>query len=150
MKKLIKKRISGTNRYRIMDGDRILSERVTKKEYIAATADGSIYFGREDLIGKGKHGAAVKRAEAYANYSEEDFNRDKDFAYENMRRFCELERRTVNVPDLDEYMAECERDYKERIQRLYPNDEKGKWEEITLRNRWGRKRLQELQILYVL
>ena len=47
--------------YRICDQEgNLISERRSNREYVAATIDGSFYFGRLDLIGKGDHGRRIK------------------------------------------------------------------------------------------
>lgn len=38
----------------------IISERKSNREYVACTKNGSHYFGRLDLIGKGDHGKYLK------------------------------------------------------------------------------------------
>lgn len=34
----------------------IKAQRISARDYVACTADGSLFFGRRDLIGKGEHG----------------------------------------------------------------------------------------------
>lgn len=54
-------RKSGRFHYTITDATgKILSERKSDREYVAATINGQYYFGRLDLIGKGDHGKQVK------------------------------------------------------------------------------------------
>ena len=43
----------------------IISERKSDRWYVACTIDGSFYFGRLDLIGKGDHGKQIKWAQGY-------------------------------------------------------------------------------------
>ena len=46
----------------------VISTRTSAREYVACTADGSFYFGRLDLIGKGDHGKRLSHtAEILAN-----------------------------------------------------------------------------------
>ena len=40
----------------------VVSTRTSAREYVACTADGSFYFGRLDLIGKGDHGKRLSHA----------------------------------------------------------------------------------------
>lgn len=40
----------------------VISTRTSAREYVACTADGSFYFGRLDLIGKGDHGKRLSHA----------------------------------------------------------------------------------------
>ena len=40
---------------------RIISKRTSSRDYVACTIDGSYYFGRLDLIGKGDHGRNLAR-----------------------------------------------------------------------------------------
>ena len=52
---------NGKYHYQVVDENgKILSERKSNREYVAATITGSFYFGRLDLIGKGDHGRQVK------------------------------------------------------------------------------------------
>jgi len=47
--------------YQVIDENgTIISERKSNREYVACTADGSLYFGRLDLIGKGEHGRLIR------------------------------------------------------------------------------------------
>lgn len=39
----------------------VVSKRMSKRDYIACTANGEFYFGRIDLIGKGEHGRILNQ-----------------------------------------------------------------------------------------
>lgn len=55
---------SGGYHYQVKDLDGIvISSRKSNRDYVAATLDGSMYFGRADLIGQGNHGNCVKYAQ---------------------------------------------------------------------------------------
>lgn len=55
---------AGKFHYQVKDEiGNVISERKSNREYIAATIDGSFYFGRLDLIGKGDHGRYLKRCQ---------------------------------------------------------------------------------------
>lgn len=47
------------------ENGQIISKRSSTRDYVACTADGSFYFGRLDLIGKGDHGRTLSSAEAF-------------------------------------------------------------------------------------
>lgn len=51
--------------YEVIDNETgaVISSRKSNREYVACTIDGSFYFGRLDLIGKGDHGRRVKSCE---------------------------------------------------------------------------------------
>lgn len=52
---------AGKFHYQVVDETgKVLSERKSNREYAACTINGSFYFGRLDLIGKGDHGRQVK------------------------------------------------------------------------------------------
>lgn len=52
---------SGKYHYQVVDETgKIISERSSNREYVACTINGSYYFGRLDLIGKGDHGRYIK------------------------------------------------------------------------------------------
>lgn len=58
-KYILVKKVKGKKyEYQVIDADSkaIVSKRTSAREYVACTADGSFYFGRLDLIGKGDHG----------------------------------------------------------------------------------------------
>lgn len=42
----------------------VISTRTSARDYVACTADGSFYFGRLDLIGKGDHGKRLSHMAA--------------------------------------------------------------------------------------
>lgn len=54
-------RKSGKYHYQVIDENgNVISERHSNREYVACVANGSLYFGRLDLIGKGEHGSNIK------------------------------------------------------------------------------------------
>ena len=58
----LNKEVKGSNFvYTVTKNGEIVSQRVSKRDYIACTIDGDFYFGRLDLIGKGDHGRLIKR-----------------------------------------------------------------------------------------
>jgi hypothetical protein len=70
-KYILVKKVKGKKyEYQVIDADSkaIVSKRTSAREYVACTADGSFYFGRLDLIGKGDHGKRLNHtAEILAN-----------------------------------------------------------------------------------
>lgn len=53
-----------TYTYTVTDQDgKEISVRKSKRDYVACTIDGSFYFGRLDLIGKGSHGKGIKHGD---------------------------------------------------------------------------------------
>lgn len=63
-KYILVKKVKGKKyEYQVIDVDSkaIVSKRTSAREYVACTADGSFYFGRLDLIGKGDHGKGLSR-----------------------------------------------------------------------------------------
>ena len=72
---------NGSFTYRVInpeDGS-IISQRKSRREYVACTIDGSYYFGRRDLIGKGEHGQHLKRLRDGMNNQQES---------ESYRSYC--------------------------------------------------------------
>lgn len=52
---------NGEFKYEVVDPEGVpISNRVSKRDYVACTIDGKFYFGRMDLIGKGDHGRMKK------------------------------------------------------------------------------------------
>lgn len=63
-KYILVKKVKGKKyEYQVIDADSkaIVSKRTSARDYVACTADGSFYFGRLDLIGKGDHGKGLSR-----------------------------------------------------------------------------------------
>ena len=57
----------------------VISTRTSAREYVACTADGSFYFGRLDLIGKGDHGKRLSHMAAILANPEAEYK--KQVAY---------------------------------------------------------------------
>ena len=54
-------RKAGKYHYQVIDENgTVISERRSNRKYVACTINGSFYFGRLDLIGKGDHGKMLK------------------------------------------------------------------------------------------
>ena len=53
----------------------IVSTRTSARDYVACTADGSFYFGRLDLIGKGDHGKRLSHAAAILANPEKEYKK---------------------------------------------------------------------------
>ena len=49
---------------------KLISTRKSDRKYVACTANGSHYFGRLDLIGKGDHGRALRHYEQVGEVEE--------------------------------------------------------------------------------
>lgn len=63
--KLLKEPLTKGCRYTVTDENgKVISERTSKRDYVACTANGEYYFGRLDLIGKGEHGLKLARVRA--------------------------------------------------------------------------------------
>lgn len=58
---------AGKFHYQVIDDTtgEVISERRSNREYVACTINGSYYFGRLDLIGKGEHGTQVKSCQGF-------------------------------------------------------------------------------------
>lgn len=50
----------------------ILASRTSKRDYVACTSNGEMFFGRLDLIGKGEHGRQLAMYEKGCNNTSED------------------------------------------------------------------------------
>lgn len=53
----------------------VVSTRTSARNYVACTADGSFYFGRLDLIGKGDHGKRLSHAAAILANPEKEYKK---------------------------------------------------------------------------
>lgn len=57
---------NGKTLYQVInENGEVISKRTSTRKYVACTIDGSIYFGRLDLIGKGDHGTALANIQDY-------------------------------------------------------------------------------------
>ena len=66
-KYILVKKVKGQKfEYQVIDTESkaIVSKRTSARDYVACTADGSFYFGRLDLIGKGDHGKILSHTAA--------------------------------------------------------------------------------------
>lgn len=67
---------AGKFHYQVIDENgTIISERKSNREYVACTIDGSYYFGRLDLVGKGDHGRMVKHYSAEIKTEKSNFEK---------------------------------------------------------------------------
>ena len=65
---------SGKFHYTVTDENgNVISERKSNREYVACTTNGSHYFGRLDLIGKGDHGSHLNRLRSYLSMSKSQY-----------------------------------------------------------------------------
>jgi hypothetical protein len=53
----------------------VVSTRTSARNYVACTADGSFYFGRLDLIGKGDHGKRLSHTAAKLANPEKEYKK---------------------------------------------------------------------------
>lgn len=66
---------SGRYHYQVIDENgNVISERRSNRKYVACTANGTFYFGRLDLIGKGDHGKQIKWAQGW-HRDEKDYRK---------------------------------------------------------------------------
>ena len=75
----------------------IISDRKSAREYVACTIDGSSYFGRLDLIGKGDHGRRINHVMYLLTITEQQFSSSTgwrgthaDFIQSNQSRLVRL------------------------------------------------------------
>lgn len=61
--------------YQVIDETgKVISKRLSTRKYVACTIDGSYYFGRLDLIGKGEHGQTLARIQESKDTSRETYD----------------------------------------------------------------------------
>lgn len=87
----------GKFHYTVTDqNNNIISERKSTRNYVACTADGTYYFGRLDLIGKGEHGSRLNNCESMMRLTEEEFNKKyKNSIYYDFQRDVESAKNTI-------------------------------------------------------
>jgi hypothetical protein len=89
---------NGKFQYSVTDQNgNIISERKSANEYVACTIDGSSYFGRLDLIGKGDHGRRINHVMWLLTITEQQFASSTDwrgthseFIQSNQKRLARL------------------------------------------------------------
>lgn len=60
--------------YKVIDEkNNVISTRTSKRDYVACTVNGEFYFGRIDLIGKGKHGESFSYCTKIINNPEKEY-----------------------------------------------------------------------------
>ncbi|QEA10426.1 hypothetical protein BARC2635_0014 [Bacteroides phage Barc2635] len=60
--------------YAVVDEkNNVISTRTSKRDYVACTVNGEFYFGRIDLIGKGKHGECISYYTNIINDPEKEY-----------------------------------------------------------------------------
>ena len=66
---------NGKTLYQVIDETgKVISKRTSTRNYVACTIDGSYYFGRLDLIGKGENGQTLARIQEYKDTSREAYD----------------------------------------------------------------------------
>lgn len=72
--KLVKSPRGNKFLYEVQDENgNVVSMRQSERDYVACTIDGSYYFGRLDLIGKGEHGQRVSMAKRIINSPKKEY-----------------------------------------------------------------------------
>lgn len=81
--------------YRVIDETgKEISHRVSTRKYVACTIDGSCYFGRLDLIGKGDHGKTLARIAEYKDTSREAYDALLKQTRKDWERMCRMHLQT--------------------------------------------------------
>ena len=108
--------------YEVKDeNNNTISKRTSTRHYAACTIDGSHYFGRVDLIGKGDHGRLLAQAIVAKNYTIEQWEKDRENYRKELNKCIAIERslqRRYNrdAEWLEKYIAECQ----EALEMNYP------------------------------
>ena len=78
----------------------VVSTRTSARNYVACTADGSFYFGRLDLIGKGDHGKRLSHTAAILANPEKEYKKNGCVFYAGLPGTMEnrKSRRTMDCP----------------------------------------------------
>lgn len=102
-KYILVKKVKGKKyEYQVIDADSkaIVSKRTSARDYVACTADGSFYFGRLDLIGKGDHGKRLSHAAAILANPEKEYKKNGCVFYAGLSGTMEERkpRRTMDCP----------------------------------------------------
>lgn len=64
---------------------KVLSKHLYKRNFVAATVDGSFFFGRLDLVGKGEHGRRLRIANSLLTHPKECYESYVRFFPKDMR-----------------------------------------------------------------
>lgn len=86
---------NGKTLYQVIDETgKVISKRTSSRNYVACTIDGSYYFGRLDLIGKGEHGQTLARIQEYKDTSEEAYDALLKQTRKDEERMCQMHLQT--------------------------------------------------------
>ena len=108
--------------YEVKDeNNNTISKRTSTRHYAACTIDGSHYFGRVDLIGKGDHGRLLAQAIVAKSCTIEQWEKDRENYRKELNKCIAIERslqRRFKRDDnwLEKYIAECQ----EALEMNYP------------------------------
>ena len=102
-KYILVKKVKGKKyEYQVIDVDSkaIVSKRTSAREYVACTADGSFYFGRLDLIGKGDHGKRLSHVTEILANPEKAYKKTNRILYAGLSEYMDSRkpRRTMDCP----------------------------------------------------
>lgn len=86
---------NGKTLYQVIDNHgNIISKRTSTRNYVACTIDGSYYFGRLDLIGKGEHGQTLSRIAEYKDTSKDAYDATLKKTRRDWERMCRMHLQT--------------------------------------------------------
>ena len=81
--------------YQVIDETgKVISKRTSTRKYVACTIDGSYYFGRLDLIGKGEHGQTLARIQDNKDTSREKYESILKDTRREWERMCRMHLQT--------------------------------------------------------
>ena len=86
---------NGKALYQVIDNQgNIISKRTSSRKYVACTIDGSYYFGRLDLIGKGEHGQTLSRIQEFKDTSRDAYDALLNKTRRDWERMCRMHLQT--------------------------------------------------------
>lgn len=121
-KYILVKKVKGKKyEYQVIDADSkaIVSKRTSAREYVACTADGSFYFGRLDLIGKGDHGKRLSHATEILANPEKAYKKQIAYFTPDYRSIWIAEN-PADRSDFPEGFRDIESDYNQLPGEPYP------------------------------
>ena len=108
--------------YEVKDeNNNTISKRTSTRHYAACTIDGSHYFGRVDLIGKGDHGRLLAQAIVAKSYTIEQWEKDRENYRKELNKCIAIERSVQRQFNRDaEWLEKYIEDCKQTLERRFP------------------------------
>lgn len=128
---------------RVSDGVEMSSRLSVRPGYVACTVNGNFYFSRIDLVGKAAHGRELSIATRQANYTVEQWHKDRESYARELRKCARLESTWMPADRLESYKADLDR----MLERRFPQEDiEG---QVAAYRQRGAAYLESLEVVYL-